>query len=100
MALLAAGSGTFIIALTLAQGLIALKAYGRAAVAWTIGIVLFVVVTALGNDLFLRVELGFVVGGAAAAAAMAILLVEQMRHGVRATVEDLVEVIEHEPLEI
>jgi O-antigen/teichoic acid export membrane protein len=100
MALLAAGSGMFIIALTLAQGLIALKAYGRAMVAWLVGIVAFVATAAVISDLFLRVELGFVVGGGAAALTMGLLLLDQMRHGARATVEDLVEVIEHEPLEI
>jgi O-antigen/teichoic acid export membrane protein len=100
MALLALGSGMFIIALTLAQGLIALKAYARALTAWVVGIVAFVIATAAINDLFLRVEVGFVAGGAAAALMMGLLLANQMRHGARATVEDLVGVIEHEPLEI
>jgi O-antigen/teichoic acid export membrane protein len=100
MGLLALGSGTFIVALTLAQGLIALKAYARALTAWTVGIVAFVVATASINDLFLRVEVGFVAGGVAASVMMGLLLANQMRHGARATVEDLVEVIEHEPLEI
>jgi O-antigen/teichoic acid export membrane protein len=100
MALLAGGSGTFILALTLAQGLIALKAYARATIAWVVGIVVFVVTTALGNDLFLRTELGFVTGGGAAALVMGGLLLDQMRRGIDATVGDLVEVIEHEALEI
>jgi O-antigen/teichoic acid export membrane protein len=100
MALLALGSGMFIIALTLAQGLIALKAYARALAAWVAGIVAFVAATAVISDLFLRVEVGFVAGGAAASVTMGALLLNQMRHGARATVEDLVEVIEHEPLEI
>jgi O-antigen/teichoic acid export membrane protein len=100
MALLAAGSAAFIVALTLAQGLIALKAYTRAAIAWIIGIVGYVAAAAPGNDLFLRNELGFLVGSAAAATVMAGMLLDQMRRGMPATVEDLVEVVEHEPLEI
>jgi len=100
MALLTAGSAAFIIALTLAQGLIALKAYTRAAIAWVIGIVAYVVAAAPGDNLYLRNELGFVAGSAAAAIVMAIMLGDQMRRGLPATVEELVEVIEHEPLEI
>jgi O-antigen/teichoic acid export membrane protein len=97
--LLAAGSAGFILALTLAQGLIALRAYREAAAAWVIGIVTFVIVTALGNDLLLRVELAFAFGSVAAGAAMGGLLLLRMRSGVPSDV-DLVGVIEHEPLEI
>lgn len=101
LALLAAGSAGFILALTLAQGLIALRGYGAAAIAWVVGIVAFVVVTALGNDLFLRVELGFVAGSAISAAVMAVMLVTRMQGGVpTGAVEDLVQTIGHEPLEI
>jgi O-antigen/teichoic acid export membrane protein len=100
MALLAAGAAAFIVALTLAQGLIALKAYTRAAIAWVIGIIGYIVAAAPGSDLFLRNELGFVVGSSAAGAVMAVMLVDQMRRGMPATVEDLVAVVEHETLEI
>ncbi len=98
--LLAAGSAGFILGLTLAQGLIALRAYREAAAAWVIGIATFVAVTALGNDLLLRVELGFAFGAAAAAVAMAGFLVLRVRSGVPFDVDHLVQVIEHEPLEI
>jgi O-antigen/teichoic acid export membrane protein len=98
--LLAAGSAGFILALTLAQGLIALRAYREAAAAWVIGIATFIVVTALGNDLLLRVELGFAFGSVAAATAMGGFLLLRMRGGVPTDVEPLVAVIEHEPLEI
>ncbi len=53
----------------------------------------------LGNDLILRNELGFLAGSTAAAALMAALLFPRMRRG-GATLQDLVEVVEHEPLEI
>jgi O-antigen/teichoic acid export membrane protein len=99
MFLLTFGATAFIVALTLAQGLIALKAYSNAAVAWIIGIAAYVITVALGNDLFLRNELGFVAGGVAAATMMSIFLFSRMRRG-GATLEELVEVIEHEPLEI
>jgi O-antigen/teichoic acid export membrane protein len=99
MLLLTLGAATFIIALTLAQGLIALRSYPRAAFAWIAGIVTFLVTVALGHDLFLRNELGFVVGGGTAGVLMGIFLLQRMRKG-GATIGDLVEVIEHETLEI
>jgi O-antigen/teichoic acid export membrane protein len=100
MFLLTLGATGFILALTLAQGLIALKAYAQAAVSWIAGIIAFVVTVALGNDLFLRNEMGFVVGSGVAAILMAIQLWWRMHKTIGATIGDLVEVIEHETLEI
>jgi O-antigen/teichoic acid export membrane protein len=102
LALLAAGCGLFVLALTLAQALIALMGHSRATYAWVAGNVVFVVVTAVvSRDLFLRVELGFLAGCATAAAVMAWLLRARMAAGVRAdSLANLVEQIEHEPLEI
>jgi len=100
LALLAAGSGAFILALTLAQALIALMGHARAAVAWGFGILGFVVVTALGDDLFLRVELGFLAGSVIAAISTGAFLLQRIRAGVPDSVTPLVEAIEHEPLEI
>jgi O-antigen/teichoic acid export membrane protein len=99
MFLLTLAATAFILALTMGQGLIALKAYKQNAFGWIVGIVAFVVAVALGHDLILRNELGFLTGGAAAAAVMAALLFPRMRRG-GATLGDLVQVIEHEPLEI
>jgi O-antigen/teichoic acid export membrane protein len=99
MFLLTLAATAFIVALTLAQGLIALKAYKESAFGWIVGIVGFVVAVALGNDLILRNEIGFLVGGLAAAVVMAALLIPRMRRG-GATLEDLVQVVEHETLEI
>jgi O-antigen/teichoic acid export membrane protein len=99
MFLLTLAAALFIVALTLAQGLIALKAYPQAAIAWIVGIVGFVVTAALGTDLFLRNEMGFVVGAAAAALLMAIFLYLRMRRG-GASLEDLLEVVETETFEL
>jgi O-antigen/teichoic acid export membrane protein len=99
MFLLTLAATAFILALTLAQGLIALKAYRENAIAWIVGIVAFVAGVAAGHDLILRNELGFLAGSSAAAILMAVLLFPRMRRG-GATLQDLVEVVEHEPLEI
>ncbi len=99
MFLLTLAATSFILALTLAQGLIALKAYKPNAFGWVVGITMFVVVVLSGNDLILRNELGFLAGGVSAAIVMAAFLIPRMRRG-GATLEDLVQVVEHETLEI
>ena len=105
LTLLFLGSAAFILALTLAQALIALLGHGRALIAWTVGLVFCVGVMALGSsatvdDLFLRAELGYVVGCATAATMMLIFLVVQVRGQGPVSLPLLVEAIEHEPLEI
>jgi O-antigen/teichoic acid export membrane protein len=100
MFLLTLGATGFILALTLAQGLIALKAYAQAAFAWVAGIAAFIITLAIGDDLFLRAEMAFVVGSGVAALLMMLQLWLRMRRTVGATLEDLVGVIEHETLEI
>jgi hypothetical protein len=60
---------------------------------------MFVVVVSLGNDLILRNELAFLAGSAFAALATAAFLFPRMRRG-GATLEDLVQIVEHETLEI
>jgi O-antigen/teichoic acid export membrane protein len=99
MFLLTLAATAFILALTMGQGLIALKAYKENACGWIVGIVAFVVTVALGHDLILRNESGFLAGGAAAALVMAALLFPRMKRG-GATLGDLVQVVEHETLEI
>lgn len=103
LALLAAGSGLFILALTLAQALIALMGHSRALLAWLVGIAALAVATAISdNGLFRRVEIGFIVGAAAAALSMVLLLSARLKAGIPDDVAyaRLAEQIEHEPLEI
>jgi O-antigen/teichoic acid export membrane protein len=105
LTLLFLGSAAFILALTLAQALIALLGHGRALVAWAVGLVICVGVMALGssatiNDLFRRSELGYLAGCLAAAVTMAVFLVVRLREHGPESLSLLVEAIEHEPLEI
>ena len=67
LAMLALAMGIFMIAVSLGQALIALSGQGWVAVGWATGAVLFVVTTALGSDLFFRVEMGLLVGAGSAA---------------------------------
>lgn len=99
---LAAASAIYMLALALAQALIALKNYNRVVVGWAVGLVGFVVVTALGHDLLPRVEHGFLAGSAASAVAMAWAVQSLLSHGVARThdVDELVEAshqLPHEP---
>jgi O-antigen/teichoic acid export membrane protein len=100
LGLLAAGSGMYIIALTLAQPVIALNGHAKSTIAWVVGVAVFVGVVAVVSDLFLRVELGFLIGSAASAALMAVFLTQLMRDGVTPSIGGLIEQIEQEPLEI
>jgi O-antigen/teichoic acid export membrane protein len=105
LTLLFLGSAAFILALTLAQALIALLGHAQALIAWAIGLVLCVGVMALGSsatidDLFLRSELGYLAGCLGAAVTMGIFLVTRLRDQGPQSLSLLVEAIEHEPLEI
>lgn len=77
--LLAGSCSIFMVAQVLSQALISLSGYRRVAAGWLAGGIAFVVVTALGRDLFLRVELGLVAGSIATVALMAVVLVPLLR---------------------
>ncbi len=100
LGLLAAGSGMFIIALTVAQALIALHGHRMAAISWGLGVIAFVAVAAVIPDLDLRVEMGFLVGAAVSTLAMGWALLVRMHRGVDEGIDSLISQIEHEPLEL
>jgi O-antigen/teichoic acid export membrane protein len=61
--LLALASALYMLALAMAQALIALHGHAQVAVGWALGVVAFLGVAAVsGDDLLLRVELGLVAG--------------------------------------
>lgn len=76
---LAGGSAAFMVAVALAQALIALSGHARAAIGWIAGITSYVVVTALGSDLTLRAEQGFLAGAGAAVVVMGAFTLMQLR---------------------
>jgi O-antigen/teichoic acid export membrane protein len=78
-ALLAASCTVFMVAQVLSQGLISLSAYVRVAAGWIAGAAVFVLVTALGSELFRRVEVGLLAGSVATVAVMAVMLVPLLR---------------------
>ena len=60
---------------------------------WLVAVITFVVVTALGNDLYLRVELGLLAGCAVACVGMAALVRQLVRSGASVHTGDLIEAI-------
>jgi O-antigen/teichoic acid export membrane protein len=99
LAYLAAASAAYMLALALAQALIALEAYSRAVTGWAVGIVAFVLVTASQHGLLPRVERGFLAGCLAAAAVLGVLLAGRLSRGTAASTEELVEAVHQLPIE-
>ena len=84
LALLAAAFIVIMATICLDQALIALHAHSRMAIGWALALAVFVGVTALGEDLFLRVELGLMAGALWAFGWMVVCLWERLRHHARA----------------
>jgi O-antigen/teichoic acid export membrane protein len=79
MGLLAAGAGLYMLAMGCAQALIALGGHADQAIGWAVGLVtLLATVLLVSDDLFLRVEIGLLVGSAVSFAAMGGLLVRRL----------------------
>jgi len=91
--LLAAGSVLFMLAQAMAQAVIALGGHTRMALCWLAAVVTFVVVTALGSDLYLRVEMGLLVGSAVACLGMAVLVRQLVQSGAKVHTGDFIEAI-------
>lgn len=96
---LATASVIFMMALALSQALIALKGHARAALGWVLAMAAFVIVTALGSELLLRVEQGFLAGAVTAASVIGAALALRMRHDVPESAEPLVEAMAQEYVE-
>ena len=100
LAYLAGASAAYMLALALAQALIALAAYARVVVGWATGLVVFVLVTASQSGLLNRVEGGFLAGSVAAAATMAVMVASRLAQGhVDADSADLVQASHDLPIE-
>jgi O-antigen/teichoic acid export membrane protein len=102
MGLLALGSGLYMLALAVAQALIALGGNRRQAFGWGMGLLaLLVTVWLASDDLYLRVELGLVVGSLVAFLVMSGLLVRRVREAGPGPLEvesgDLIEALHDVP---
>ena len=103
MGLLAAGAGIYMLAMACAQAVIALGGHGDQAIGWGAGIAaLFLTVLAGASlDLFLRVELGLLIGSAVALVVIGSLLLRRLHQSGPLTIDsgDLIEAIHEVPIE-
>ncbi len=101
LAYLAGASAIYMLALALAQALIALENYSRVVLGWASGLIAFVAVTAIGEELLPRVENGFLAGSIAAAVVMALSVHSLLSKGLAGThdADELVEASHQLPIE-
>jgi O-antigen/teichoic acid export membrane protein len=77
-AFLSAASIVFILALTMAQALIALRSYAYLSIGWIAGAAGFAASVAIVHPLLLRVEVGFLVGSATSLVVLGLLLLQRL----------------------
>ncbi len=100
MAMLAFGSALYMAALSMAQGVIALKGHALVALGWGVGMTTFVLVTWLSSDnLFERIEWGLVASSLAAMLSFAVSLRFRLRAGVTPTADSMMDAIIDMPFE-
>ena len=100
LGLLALSCAAYMIAVALAQAVIALSGHRLVAGSWALGVAAFVLVTAFAADeLFLRVEVGLVAGASVAAVAMALSLAARMGAGAQVDKGSVIEALHDLPLE-
>jgi O-antigen/teichoic acid export membrane protein len=100
LALLAFSSAAYMMALAIAQAVIALKGHALVALGWGIGVVTFLLSVWLGSDeLFRRIEIGLVVSSVAAVLAFAVSLHFRLRSGVVPDQDSIMEAITDMPFE-
>jgi O-antigen/teichoic acid export membrane protein len=102
MGLLAAGSGLYMLALACAQAVIALGGHRDQAIGWAAGMLALAMTTWwASDDLFLRVEIGLLVGSLAAFLTMGTLLFRRLATSGEPVVErgDLIEALHEVALE-
>ncbi len=100
LAMLALGSATYMVALALAQAVIALRGHALVAVGWSTGMTAFVLVTWLSSDnLFRRIEFGLVASSLAAMLVFGLALRYKLRRGEIPTDASMMEAIIDMPFE-
>jgi O-antigen/teichoic acid export membrane protein len=100
LAILAAGSACYMLALALAQAVIALKGHSLVAVGWAIGAVALALGTWLSSDdVFRRVEIGVLCSSIAAMVFFAIALRYKLASGVRPDDQSVLEAFTDMPME-
>lgn len=100
LTMLAASSAIFMLALATSQAVIALQGHRLVALGWVSGMGSFVLVTAYSSDdLFLRVELGLIVGTTLSLIVFVLSLRSRIAAGATPDVESMIDGVLESPLE-
>lgn len=100
LTMLAASSAIFMLALATSQAVIALRGHRLVALGWVSGMGSFVLVTAYSSDdLFLRVELGLIVGTTLSLIVFVLSLRSRIAAGATPDVESMIDGVLESPLE-
>jgi O-antigen/teichoic acid export membrane protein len=100
LAMLALGSAFYMVAISLAQAVIALKGHAYVAMGWAIGVVTFLLATWLSSDnLFTRVEVGLLVSSAASMVTFGIVLRQRLNAGIQPDADSMMDAITDMPLD-
>jgi len=100
LAILALGSAFYMVALALAQAVIALKGHELVAVGWILGVIAFLLATWLSSDdVFRRVEIGLAVSSFASMVTFAVCLQYKLATGAVPDDGSVLEAITDMPLE-
>jgi O-antigen/teichoic acid export membrane protein len=100
LTLLALASGIYMMALAIAQAVIALRGHRHVALGWLLAFISYTVSAwTVSQDLFLRVEVALVVSSAVALIYFAYGLKLLLRSGARVDVESITEAISERPIE-
>jgi len=100
LTLLALASAIYMVALAIAQAVIALQGHRLVAIGWFTAMATFVVVTVISaHDIFLRVELGLVAGSTAGMVVFLYALRSRMASGAGVDVDALIETVLDPPVE-
>jgi O-antigen/teichoic acid export membrane protein len=100
LTLLAIASALYMVALAISQALIALHGHAVVGLGWLAGVIMLFLVTAFGNDLLLRVELGLVAGSLASLAIFVLDLRQRLARGESPDADSLYEALTEAPLEL
>jgi O-antigen/teichoic acid export membrane protein len=100
LAMLALGSACYMVALSLAQAVIALRGHAYVAMGWMIGVLAFLLGTWLfSDDLFRRVEFGLLISSVAAMVTFAIVLRQRLAAGLEPDSGSMMEAITDMPID-
>ena len=100
LAILAAGSALYMLAISLAQAIIALKGHKLVAAGWVIATVALALGTWLGSDdVFRRVEIGLLVSSVAAVVSFGVMLHLRLRSDARPDDDSVLEAYTDMPFE-